>query len=89
MIAPGPIQLPAKTIAWVQIVAPASTTSGSRSPRGADDARDSAGGLPSTTASWITQPSPMTTPGCTTTWAPNVTSRPTVAVGATTRPGGV
>ena len=55
--------------------------------RGAPDVGASRGGLPSTTLSWTTTPSPMTTPSWTTTLAPKLTSRPTEAVGLRTRPG--
>ena len=54
MIAPAPMRAPAKTIAWAQIVAPASMHQRPPSRPAAVEAGARRGGLPSTTPSWIT-----------------------------------
>src|SRR5436305_10303788 len=80
MITSAPPRLPANTTAPAHTDTPASSTSGSG--RGASvDAECGArrGGLPSTTWSWMWQPSPTTVPGWTTTNAPKLTPSPTVA----------
>ena len=87
MIEPAPIRAPAKTMAWVQITAPASMTSAAGASRGAVERLASCGGLPRIAPSPIATSSPITTPSWTTTWAPNVTLAPTWAVGLMTRPG--
>src|SRR5919197_2983949 len=87
MIARGPMWAPAKTIAPAQIAAPSSMTSSSTGCPAAPDPGASRGTLPRTTLSCTITPSPMTTPSWTTTLAPKLTSRPTDAVGLSTRPG--
>src|SRR5919197_2620363 len=87
MIARGPMWAPAKTIAPAQIAAPSSMTSASMGWPAAPEVGARRGTFPRTTLSWTITPSPMTTPSWTTTFAPKLTSRPTDAVGLSTRPG--
>src|SRR3712207_4901637 len=86
-MAPSPIRAPASTIARQHTTAPEPRTSGSGASRGADECRESFGGLPSTAPSWISQPSPTTVPGWITTWAPIRTSSPSWTPSPRTRPG--
>src|SRR4051795_6957033 len=83
----SPSSAPANTIAVQHTTAPRPSTSGAGASRGALEWRASLGGLPSTTWSWIRQPSLMTVPGWMTTWAPIWTPSPRRTPSPSSRPG--
>jgi len=59
----APIFVPAKTIAPVEMIAPAPISAGGSCSRLVEERGESEGGLPTTAPSRILQPSPRSVPG--------------------------
>ncbi len=74
------MRAPASTTAPAPTITRGPSSSGGGASFGAEERADSFGGLPSTTWSPISQPSPITVPAWMTTWLPSRTPSPSLHV---------